>query len=540
MSILGRLMNAARAAYTTFREQYIIPRDEAEWIDGRQSRLSFLRSMYNNSQYWKSEKQSALFKYNFGLYKHTRGIENPYYQLVELIAAITQGDHIDMETLKSGVFHVVGGDETLIEALLQLINWSKWARNKSLYARLCAMLGDVGLWIVDDRERQQVRIEVLDPAKIREATFDDVGNVKAVWIEYEKEWLNPDTGKKENILYGMKVDKEWFETFKDNQPFAFHADQNGQMMQRWENEYGFVPLKIVNFKDVGYDWGVSCYHAGIPKINEANDLGSILDDGIRKAADPPWYIAGVTVLNQLVFGGQTDDGTSTTEPSAQRDDDNIIGGPKDSQPHSMAPDIPVGDINSRIDSLRTSFVSDNPIMAIPQMREKLAGMSGVAIRNMLVDADGYYKEIVTNLNDGIVQAFQMGISIAAHNGYDKFKDWSLDSYKQGAIDFYLKAPEIFQDAFTPQEEVDIISNLPENDAAALYILVNKLQMSEEDAQKIIDGRAAQQPQQLPDGVDVQPGNPPQLPAGQGQPNAAPGDDVDSEVNRILSEIGIAA
>jgi hypothetical protein len=188
------------------------------------------------------------------------------------------------------------------------------------------------------------------------------------------------------------------------------------------------------------------------------------------------------------------------------------------------------------------------------MRDKIAGMSGIAIRNMFVDADGAVKEAMANLDYGVVKAFQMAISIAALNGYDKFQGYSLDSYKQGAIDFYLKPREIFQDKFTPKEEVEIISALPSNPAAARYILINKLQMSEEDADEIIAGQVSQPVQGAGDIVDGQivpqgqlPGQqPPQLTAGQGTgDNGGSGGGIDmaaveADVKRIMSEIGAAA
>jgi hypothetical protein len=547
-------MNASRAFVSTFKEEYMVPKSDAVWLDGKQNRYAFFRALYNNSQYWKSEKISASFKRNFGVYKHARGVDNLYYRLVETLTSMLVGGAIDLDNLKSGAFHVVGADEALVEAIAQIITWSNWAINKSLYARLCAMLGDVGLWIVDDPQRKMVRVEVLDPAKIKDAEFDEIGNVKRVVIEYERDWVNPETGKHDLVWYRMEVDKEWFRTYKDDKLFAWQTDQRGNGVAEWPNRYGFVPLRIVKFKDVGFDWGASCYHTGIPKINEANDLGSVLDDGIRKAADPPWYLAGVDSDGDLEFSGQLDNGTSTTEPTAVRDDFNMLYGPEGSQPHSMAPTIPVSDINQRHESLHAEMERDAPVLAIARMRDKIAGMSGIAIRNMFVDADGAVKEAMANLDYGVVKAFQMAISIAALNGYDKFQGYSLDSYKQGAIDFYLKPREIFQDKFTPKEEVEIISALPSNPAAARYILINKLQMSEEDADEIIAGQVSQPVQGAGDIVDGQivpqgqlPGQqPPQLTAGQGTgDNGGSGGGIDmaaveADVKRIMSEIGAAA
>lgn len=531
-------MKAVRVGYHTFREEYITPEEQFDWGDyqARLSRYALYEAMYNNTVYRNIQRWSLVYKQNYELYKHIRGIYNPAYRLVELIAAKTMGGMIDWGALKGGAIPVTGADERLVDALLQVMRWSKMGQTKTLYARQGAKLGDVGLWVVDEPERQKVRIEVLHPAKIKDIEFDSIGNVVKTCIEYEREWID-EAGRKQSVTYRMDADKERFRTYKDDTPYAWQADARGTPMDEWPNPYGFVPLVKTDFKDLGMKWGGNAFHAGINKINEVNDAASILNDGIRKAADPPWGATGVQTERDIVVPGSLDDGTSTTEHSHQRDDSPILGFPKDSTLTSMAPNIDVAGIAGNIQDLLMELERDYPQLALHRLRESSGDTSGIAIRNAYGDAVGLLQEAMGNLDDGLIRALQMAVSIGGFRRYDGFAGYDLNSYDRGDLDFYIKERPIFEDGFTLDQRVQIIGNLPPNAAAARYILVNELEVTAEDADAIIAGHVS-----LPvsdNNMVIQSGQrPPQLPAGQGNPAQPGGDDVAVEVNRILSEVGL--
>lgn len=58
---------------------------------------------------------------------------------------------------------------------------------KGLYVRNGAKLGDSVLKVVDDRGRDKVRIEVLDPRRLADVTLDEMMNIKSCVIEYERQ-----------------------------------------------------------------------------------------------------------------------------------------------------------------------------------------------------------------------------------------------------------------------------------------------------------------------------------------------------------------
>lgn len=543
-------MIASRAFISTFREEYITPEDQFDWDDyrARLGRYALYEALYNNTAYRGIERWSVAYKNRYELYKHIRGIYNPAYRLVELISAKTMGGMIDWTALKTGAIPVTDADDRLIEALLQVMKWSKWGQAKTLYARRTAMLGDCGLWVVDEPDKEKVRIEILHPSKLKAAEFDSVGNIISASIEYAREWEN-EGGQERSVLYRMDVDKEKFATFKDGAPYAWQNDPDGNPMPEWDNPYGFVPLVKADYKDVGLLWGANAFHAGVNKFNEANDAASILNDGIRKAADPPFAASGVTMADDIEFSGALDDGTSTTEPSHQRDQTNIIGLPKDASITSLAPQIDVAGIAGNIQNLLMEIERDYPQLALQRLRESSGDKTGPAIKNAYGDAVGLLQEAMGNLDDGQIRAMQMAVSIGGMRGYEGFQGFDLESYAKGDLDFYIKERQLFEDTFTADQRVQILRNLPDNPAVARYILVNELEISEEEADLMIQAQMAQQQlkQQQQAGqfgpgqssqqpVTVSRNPQPQLTAGPGQGDNG-GGDVSAEVQRILSEIG---
>lgn len=505
MKLWEALMLAIRTGVSTFREEYTIPTDDKPWTDvnARMARYAVYEAMYNNTVYRDIERWARQYKVAYSLYSHTRGIYNPAYRLVEQITAKTMGGTIDWERLETGAMPVEGADDQLVEALLQIGRWSKWGQNKTLFGRMTSLYGECGLWQVDDPVRRRVRIEVLSPSKIKRARFDAAGNIVETTIEYER--IVPDPKQKdkdETAIYRMEVDKETFRTFRDDKPYAWNG-----VAEAWDNIYGFVPLVKSDYKDIGLGWSANAFHSGIGKINEINDSASILNDNIRKSNTPIWFMPGVEGPRELQI---------TNDDSDQVP---MLYGPADAKAQPMVLPVDIAQGVGNIDSMLMELERDFPQLALHRLRDA-GGMSGVAIRNAYGDAVGLLEEAMANMDDAIVRAFQMSVTIGGIRGYDGFSGYDKDSYERGDLDFYIRPRPIFDDALTNMERIQVIASLPPNPAAARHILVNELGLSEEDAEPIvqgIDNEPTALPSQLPDGLTV-------------------GNDIARDVNDILSMI----
>lgn len=485
-------MKAAYAAYTTFTEEALIPDERWGWGDypNRAMRYRLYEGLYHNVAYRQIETYSAVMKHDYDLYKHIRGIYNPVYRLVELIVAKTMGGALDWDGLETGALILTRADPALTEAILQVMQWSNWQTRKSLFARQMTTLGDGFLWIDDDPMRGKVRIEPLHAAKLKAATFDGVGNIKAACIEYEREWM-PDGGELKNGTYRMDVDKERFATFKDDEPFSW-TDTG---LAEWPNEYGFVPLAHGPFKDEGLMWGANCFHTALSKIHEINDAASILNDNIRKANNITWYLAGTQAGQTLKFSGNLADGTTVSDPSAQRDKVNTLHGPAGSQPHAMHFPLDIANTGLNIQNLLMELERDMPELTMQRIRDGNSGLSGVAIRNMYGDAVGRLDEAAGNLDDVLIRALQMAVAMGGYRGYDGFGPFNLESYDRGDLDFNIKERQHFEDKLTPQERLQAMQALPENAELARYILESELEMPADVVDAIINAEAETQERQ---------------------------------------------
>lgn len=540
-----------------FNERSIIPSERFNWDDddsARPMRYALAESFYNNTIYRDIESFSRVYRRSYALYKHTRGIYNPTYRQNELIKAKIAGGALDWDGLEKGALVVVGADDPLIQALIQGLKWSNWGVNKSLYVHLAALLGDVALKVVDDRRRGKVRLEVLHPAKIKTAEFDEVGNIKSVVIEYGREWTDPDTNKTKDVIYREEIDKTTFRTFKDKELFGWYTDANGNPMPEWDNEYGFVPLVIAQYKKLGRKWGANAFHAEAIKINEINDVASLLNDSVRKAIDPWWYLAGTTANTSLKAQGNLADGTATTDASAQRDKVKTLHGPENSQPYPMVFPVDIAGTGKIIQDKLLELERDMPELAIARLRESGGDKSGIAIRNAYSDATGRLNEGAANLDDALIRGLQMLVAIGGYRGYAEMGGFDLTSYEAGDLDFYIKEREFFEDGFTPQDRVSNLKSLPKTPEAARAVLeemeypADKIELIVAEITANAQQDAQQQAQfgQQGGAVNVQPNPRPALPAGQGnmQNSNAPGGimtpEVMQQVNDLLASVGTAA
>lgn len=534
-------MNGLSAFALAFNERSLVPTERHNWdlYHARLFRYALSEAFYNNTAYREIETFSRVMRKQYALYKHVRGIYNPVYRQNELIKAKLAGGPMDWERLAKGALIVQQAESPLTEALIQVLKWSNWGTNKSLFVHQAALLGDVGLKIVDDQRRSKVRMEVLHPGKIKEADFDEVGNVKRVVIEYLRQWRDPDTGKIDEYVYTEIDDKNEFVTLKDGEEFDWA--ENG-FNGRWPNDYGFVPLVIGKFKDLGQTWAANAFHAELTKINEVNDAASILNDAIRRNSNTPMLLAGIKPPSSTPkVPGTLANATATVDATAQRDNQAYIYADKEAKAYPLIIPVDIAAAGKNLQDMLMELERDMPELALHRLRESGGDQSGIAIRNAYSDATGRLTEAAGNLDDAVIRGLQMCVSIGGLRNYQNFQGFSLDSYQSGALDFYIKAREFFEDGFTPQDKIQNLRNLPDQPEQARLIL-EEMDYPQDRIDRLVNELLVKQQQNAmqqaiaPNGdMRIETPTRPALPAAaQGQPG-----DVDSEVQRILQELNAA-
>jgi hypothetical protein len=459
-------VSAVNAGIAAFNERNLIPSQQSTWDDynARLSRYAVYTSYYNNDVYRALNANSARLKSSGQLYKFIRGVQNPVERLCDAYPSKVYGGSLDFEDLTTGAIPILLTNKRLIEPIRQVWIWSNWRLQKSLYVRNGTLLGDTALKIVDEPDKGKVRMEVLHPGKIKEVTRDAVGNVKAVTLEYER--YNEDgTSYVYKEVWG---EDQTVATFKDNQPFAYYNNANGTPIAKWDNPYGFIPLVLVQHKNVGMGWGANAFHAQVYKVDELNDAASLLNDQIRKAVNVMWYFAGV---------GKRDEIKTNTE---NRDELPAMYGPKESQPIPMIAPLDITAAGANVDRLLEELERDMPELALHRLREG-GNATAPGVRAVYSDAIDRFVEAQGVYDDGLIRAQKMAISIGGFRGYDGFQGYNLDSFEAGDLEHYIQDRPVIQDMLSKEQKLQALqaANAP------IWLILGELDYDQRTIDKVV-------------------------------------------------------
>lgn len=494
-------MSAGRAAVTAFNEKDQYPVESWGWdtYEARLNRYELYEAYYQNTIYSSLETFAAKLKSDRRLYRHIRGIYNPVARQNRMIRANVYPGSIDLQNLAAGALPVETENAALIDPLKQIIKWSNLGRSLSLYVKWGALLGDVGLWIADDRDRQKVRIEAIHPSKIREAEFDESGNVKACVIEYVKSettgiddlritanGVKEPTNARNDFIFTLKVNKEQFQTFKNGEPFAFYNDAAGNPVPEWDNPYGFVPLVIAHYEDSGLAWGENSFFTTQRKIDEINDAASLLNDSIRKVVIPLLKAKGIKKP------GSSNSNGSDLQFSQDERDQWLVAylSEKDSDLEPVIIPLDIAAAAENIDRMLMELERDLPELALQRIREQQGAMTAPGIRTGFSDAIRRIQAAQQSLDPALISAFQMSITMSAVSGYAGFTGFNLNSYASGALDFDLKDRPIIPDTIDKQAKITTLLGIDDKRPALQKLLLKELEYSDTEVETFLTDDAA--------------------------------------------------
>lgn len=483
MALRSGVFSGVNTAINTYNARNHVAEVEFNFAeyDARLGRYWHNRRYADNTIYHTVNSYAALYKFQEALYKKTRGLRNPIGRVAQIEAAKVLGGVIDYENFETGAIIIDGADETMLTAIRNLYQWSNMTAMKTMYVHEGSVMGDIALKVIDDTTRQKVRLEVLDPRKVYDVRFDDVGNVKFIDIRYER------FDEKINKWYDYRetIDKEWFRTYRGNEPFAFAQDGSGNAVAEWQNPYGFVPVQWTQHVQTAHGFGVTSWHHVRHKIDNLNDLTTLIHDNVRKAVNAKFAATGARPPEAVA--GTPDTLSVTTD---NRDQSPIIYlGDNGAIVPIISPLDITGALAAALDQQR-EIESDLPQLALQRMRESNSGLSGVAIENMYSDAVDIIGELQSNYTNDLRKATQMAISIGAFRRYDGFTAYNLNSFDNGAIDFEIKPRILFRDSLSTKEQLDLTiqaysSSLPK----PVYL---KMGWDDEDADELVEAAQTKQ------------------------------------------------
>ncbi len=450
-----RLTLASLSFVNTYKEEYLSPAERAtatqlanefETWDRYEPRLfRYLHNdyYYSNKIYSKLVKYAKQHRVASGLYKYTRSIYNPVFRLVELLTSKSYSGTLDWEMMATGAMPFNRLDDAHRKAIRQVWKWSNIGSVKTRYPRNCARYGDAIIKIVDDPFKAKVRLELLHPGLIADATITPQGFFDRLVIAYFRQ----DSVTTPPWLYEEEITKDRFSTYRNGEPYAEYTDANGTPITSWPNPYGFVPVVLTRAIELEHDWGAAPFFPTLDKIDQANDLASITYDQIRKAVNPLWWLEGVTSINQVQ--------QTTTDDTSERDHIPMLLGPLGSRPNAMVANLNIADALNAIRMQLDEIEKDHPELSL----HRLAGGERVTSPG----TSAAYDDGIQRISDfravvdaGMLRAHQMALSIGGMRGYAGFDAFDLESYDRGDLDFELAERPILRDMLTKRERLDLM------------------------------------------------------------------------------------
>lgn len=437
---------------TSYNLNSFIPQDWRGWNDytNRLSRYEVYEGYYHNIAYHSIVTYSQGLKTTERLYKHVRGVYNPVNRLVEGYVAKVYGGRLDTLKGQSGAIPLASDNPAVIEAIAGVL-WvaSQWGQKKSLYTRYGAKCGDTFIKIVDDIHKRHVRLEVVDPAKVKLIEKDPDGTITRAEFEY---YVRGNTQTR--VLYKETITPDTFTTTTQGGDFIFyHRNGRNEPVAKWDNPYGVVPLIHVQHTDVGLNFGAPAFHGDLHKINELNDLASILNDGMRTQVKMPLFTINAAV-GVLDLGSDQSTNTSDTADTPRKDTLPVINvRGENADIKALPPSLSIADGLQNIMNIESELERDMPELALHRLRES-GNLTAPGVRSAFDDAIAKYQEARSNYDTGLVEAQKLALAIGGMRGYEGYRGFSLMSLSDGSLDHQIQDRPVIKDSLSLSEKID--------------------------------------------------------------------------------------
>lgn len=414
-------------------------------VEARRIRYSILWAMYENTAYDKIHSWSVSYKALKGLYKYIRNIYNPSYRIGEFWKGKLLGGVLDPlagdGTQTPSALPIITENEKLRPAIAKIWEWSNWQIKKDIFGLWTPVLGDGVLKIVDDPDREKVYMKPIHPGSLKDVELDQFGNVKAYVLEYKRE--DPRPGRSGQVIFREIAEREegsdviYFSTYLDNGLFAWDEEKGAE----WEEDYGFVPMVVLQHNDVGLDFGWSELYPGLSKFREVDDQASKLNDQIRKIVEGAWLLAGVAApTTKPTATGET---PTDEKPQPGREEMKMFYSTNpDAKAHSLVSPLEIEQVSNNIKDLVSEIERDYPELKV-DMANASGDISGRALRINRSPAEAKVLQRRPNYDNAIVRAHQMALTIGGIRGYAEFTGITKDSFAAGALNHSIGPRPVF-------------------------------------------------------------------------------------------------
>ncbi len=498
------LVSRIRAGLQAFQEKFMITQDAADPFDdfasweARRLRYAILWAFYQNTIYRNINTWATAYRTEYSLYKYTRPIYNPTRRLANFWKTHLQGGRLTMdEKVKSFKFLPIEFGEKaeaklLFPAIQKLWEWSNWLRQRSLYYLYGPVLGDVGLKIVDDIDREKVYIEIVHPGTVEDVVLDPFGNVKGYTITEQR--IDPDSPNK-TAWYKEVVSRDeekgsptvFYKTFKNNVLFDWSGDSSDKSNGgEWQIDYGFVPFVWVNHVSNGLAYGESEIHSNRVLFHELDDMASALNDHVRKSLNSPKLFTGIKKRSSI-SAATSDSFTDRPDPGRE----NIIAlytGNENAKALSLIEPLDYDGVIRDVELMLNNIEKEYPELRLDALEAEGKPLSGRALKIAREPTQTKGDEYRVPYDAGLVTAHQMGIAIAGFRKYKDFKKFNLKSFEAGRLTHMIGARPMFNTDPSDELEEDKLffetASAASNAGIDLLIFLKQKGWSDEDIKEV--------------------------------------------------------
>ena len=446
-----------------FREAYVTSPviDHKDWSsqDARRLRYDTLWAMYEQTAYRDVHLWATAMRKQYSLYRYVRPIYNPAYRLGSFWQAHLFGGLLDPLAGEEGAIPICTENEQLRLAIANLWKWSRWGVQKDILTVRGAMLGDIGIRVVDDVSRGRCYLDLLHPGSIEYVDKDPFGNVKGYGLKEARDHPDPDNSR--TVTYAEVVSRSGdlvvYETFLNGTPYAWpeNIDRTGNAVATWSEPYTFIPLVVIQHNDVGLEWGWSELHSIRAKAQEADDVASMISDQVRKTIDPVWLMKGIKSPSggSIVLSGEAND-NNVDRPAPGREEIQAIwnvdveGGAE-----AMVPKLDLEHVLLHLAGILEEMERDLVELG-SELHTASGDASGRALRTARQPVVSKVLQRRTNYDSGLVAAQQMAVAIGGWRGYEGYEGFNLDSYAKGDLEHSIMDRPVFSEDPLDQIEID--------------------------------------------------------------------------------------
>lgn len=367
---------------------------------------------YANNAYdtWNSVIRELCLPAN--LYRHTRGIYNPFRRAVDWYpGAIYPGEFTDDGLPMSDGTPCCVPFEPTTDALLRqagmiTLGWGNWSADRYVYTSMLPMLGEAFGEIETDYARGKSYPRLHHPRHVTDIAWNATGDV----VLYRLDIPTQDRETGERYVWGKIVTKDEIITLKDGKPFAYdERDAEG------ENPFGFVPGVWVQFRNRGGQHGQSLMDGVRAKVDRLNASASSIHDYIGKFAAQGIVIKTNKPIGELKVLGQNGASATMDDYDAGQTEIRYLKAPFETEFDRLIQDLGLDDAVEHVQGLIQEIEADLPEANLDERVRALSPPpSGRALRMMFGDLGKRHAEALGNADAGLRKFIQMGITVQAH------------------------------------------------------------------------------------------------------------------------------